>query len=100
MVAEFLFLDRSVNTISWLVLLLLRLEWDVICTYNWGSAALAWLYRALRDGCSRTGGNANLGGYAYLLQVWMWECFLVTRLYRHEPQVCTHLLLFIMRILC
>jgi hypothetical protein len=32
-------------------------------------AALAWLYHALCDGCSRTGPNANLRGCAYLLQV-------------------------------
>jgi hypothetical protein len=65
----FLFVDGSENTISWLVLLLLRLKWDVIGTYSWGSAALAWLYRALCDGCSRTGLNANLEGCVYLLQV-------------------------------
>jgi hypothetical protein len=34
MVAGFLFLDGSGNTISWLVLPLLRLEWDVIVTYS------------------------------------------------------------------
>jgi hypothetical protein len=60
MVAGFLFTDRSGNTISWLVLPFLRLEWDVIGTYSWGSVALAWLYRALCDGCSRMGPNARL----------------------------------------
>jgi hypothetical protein len=65
----FLFANGSGNTISWLVLPLLRLKWDVIGTYSWGSAALAWLYHALCDGYSRTGLNANLEGYAYLLQV-------------------------------
>jgi hypothetical protein len=68
MVADFL-LNGSENIISWLVLLLFHLEWDVIGTYNWGLAALDWLYRALCDGCSRMGLNANLGGCAYLLQV-------------------------------
>jgi hypothetical protein len=100
MVASFLFSDGSGNTISWLVLLLLHLEWDVIGTYSWGSAALAWLYYALCDGCSRTGPNANLEGCAYLLQVWMWERFRVARPYHHDPQVCTYLLIFSMRILC
>jgi hypothetical protein len=69
MVASFLFTDRSGNTISWLVLPLLRLEWDVIGTYSWGSAALAWLYRALCDDYLRMGQNANLRCCAYLLQV-------------------------------
>jgi hypothetical protein len=69
MVADFLFVDGSGNTISWLVLQLLRLEWDVIGTYSWGLAALASLYHALCDGCSRTGRNANLRGCVYLLQV-------------------------------
>jgi hypothetical protein len=100
MIVGFLFSDGSGNTISWLVLPLLRLEWDVIDTYSWGLAALAWLYHALCDGCSRTDANANLGGCVYLLQVWMWEHFPIARPYRHEPQVCTHLLIFIMHILC
>jgi hypothetical protein len=43
------------------VLLILRMEWDVIAMYNWGSTALAWLYHALCVGCRRTGDNANLG---------------------------------------
>jgi hypothetical protein len=34
MVVGFLFLDGSGNIISWLVLPLLRLEWDVIGTYS------------------------------------------------------------------
>jgi hypothetical protein len=89
MVAGFLFSDRSGNTISWLVLLLLRLEWDVIGTYNWGSAALAWLYHALCDECSRIRLNTNLGGCTYLLQIWMWEHISIARSYRHAPQVCS-----------
>jgi hypothetical protein len=36
MVTGLLFSDGSRNTISWLVLLLLRLEWDAIGTYSWG----------------------------------------------------------------
>jgi hypothetical protein len=100
MVAGFLFVDESGNTISWLVLPLLRLEWDVIGMYSWGLAAPAWLYHALCDGCSRMGPNANLGGCAYLLQVWMWECFIVARSFRHDPQVFTYLVIFIMYTLC
>jgi hypothetical protein len=92
MVAGFLFTDGSGNTISWLVLPRLRLEWDVIGTHSWGSAALAWLYHALCDGCLRIGRNTNLGGCAYLLQVWMWECFTVARLFRLDPQVLIYLL--------
>jgi hypothetical protein len=99
MVVGFLFSDGSRNTISWLVLPILHLEWDVIAIYSWGSAALSWLYRALCDGCSRTGENTNLGGCTYLLQVWMWDHFPVARLYHREPEVCTHLLIFSMHIL-
>jgi hypothetical protein len=78
MIAVFLFSDMSENTISWLVPLILCLEWDVIATYNWGgSAALSWLYRALCNDCMRTCENANLGDCAYPLEVWMWEHFLV-----------------------
>jgi hypothetical protein len=69
MVISFLFSNGSGNTISWLVLLLLCLEWDVIGMYSWGSAALTWLYCVLCDGCSRIGWNANLGGCVYLLQI-------------------------------
>jgi hypothetical protein len=69
MVADFLFSNGSGNTISWLVLPLLHLEWDVIGMYSWGSAALVWLYHALCDRCSRIGINTNLGGCAYLLQI-------------------------------
>jgi hypothetical protein len=100
MVVGFLFADGSENTISWLVLPLLHLEWDVIGMYSWGSAALAWLYRALYDGCSRMGQNANLRGCTYLLQVWMWECFTVARSFHHDPQVFTYLVIFIMYTLC
>jgi hypothetical protein len=100
MVVGFLFLDGSGNTISWLVLPLLRLKWNVIGTYSWRSVALAWLYCALCDGCSKFSGNTNLGGCVYLLQVWIWECFPVAKPYHHEPQVCNHLLLFIIHMLC
>jgi hypothetical protein len=67
--------------------------------YSWGSVSLSWLYRALCDGCTRTDENANLGGCAYLLQVWMWERFTVDRPYRSVPEVCTQLLIFIVHIL-
>jgi hypothetical protein len=93
MVAEFLFSDGNRNTTSWLVLLILCLEWEAIATYSWGSAALAWLYRSLCDGVSRSGPSSNLRGCAYLLQIWLWERFWVTRPYRHDPQVCAQFFL-------
>jgi hypothetical protein len=96
MVVGFLFSDKSRNTISWLVLLILCLGWDVIAMYNWGSTALAWLYRALCDGYSKTGENMNIGGCVYLLQIWMWEHFPVGRPYWSVPAVCTHFLICIM----
>jgi hypothetical protein len=46
MVAGFLFWDGSQNTTSWLVLLILCLEWDAIATYNWG--LLHWLGCTIR----------------------------------------------------
>jgi hypothetical protein len=98
MVVGFLFSDGSGNAISLLVLPILCLEWDMIATYSWGSAALAWLYHALCNDCSRTGENANLGGCAYLLQIWMCEHFSVGRPYWSLPEVCTHLLIFIMHV--
>jgi hypothetical protein len=36
MVVGFLFLDGSGKTTSWLVLPIIRLEWDAIATYNGG----------------------------------------------------------------
>ena len=50
--------------------------------YSWGLATLAWLYRQLCDGCKRSGADSNLGGCAYLLQIWVWERFPVGRPYR------------------
>jgi hypothetical protein len=64
---------------AWMMVPLLNLPWDAIGTYSWGSATLAWLYRALCDACTRTGPNSNLAGCAYLLQVWMWERFPIGR---------------------
>jgi hypothetical protein len=52
-----------------LLLTILCLDWDMIATYNWGSTALALLYRVLCDDCMRTSDNTNLGGCAYLLQI-------------------------------
>jgi hypothetical protein len=99
MVVEFLFSDSSGNTTSWLVLLILCLEWEAIATYSWGFAALAWLYHSLCDGVSRSGPSSNLGGCAYLLQIWLWEHFSVARLYHHDPHVCAQVL-FILHIFC
>ncbi|CAO2203014.1 unnamed protein product [Urochloa humidicola] len=45
MIAGFLFPDGSGNTISWMWLDILGQNWEVLRTYSWGSAVLAWLYR-------------------------------------------------------
>jgi hypothetical protein len=71
MVVKSLFLGRRGNTISWLVLPILCLEWDVIAMYSWGSTALFLLYHALCDCYTWIGEYANLRGCTYLLQVWM-----------------------------
>uniref|UniRef100_K4AIR8 Aminotransferase-like plant mobile domain-containing protein n=1 Tax=Setaria italica TaxID=4555 RepID=K4AIR8_SETIT len=72
-VSDFLPTDAAGNTMSWMVLPLLGQNWDNIRGYSWGSAVLAWLYKQLCDACRRTAKDANLGGCAYLLQIWIWE---------------------------
>jgi hypothetical protein len=61
MVAQFLFLDGSGNTASWMVLPQLREPWEDIAQYSCGSTTLAWLYRQLCEGCRRALPNSNLG---------------------------------------
>lgn len=94
-VATFLLPDAAGNTVSWMVLPLLGQDWDNIRGYSWGSAVLAWLYRQLCDACRRSGRDANLGGCAYLLQIWIWERLPVGRPHRGPVEVHTNLLLFI-----
>jgi hypothetical protein len=94
-VAMFLLPDAAGNTVSWMVLPLLGQVWDNIRGYSWGSAVLAWLYRQLCDACSRSGQDANLGGCAYLLQIWIWERLPVGRPHRGPVEVHTNLLFFI-----
>ena len=88
----FLFLDGSGNTISWMVLPILGQQWENIAQYSWSSATLAWMYRQLCDACRSVGNDSNLGGCAYLLQIWIWERFPVGRPYRGELEVCFMLL--------
>ena len=68
----FLFPDGLGNTISWMVLPILGQQWENIAQYSWGSATLAWLYRQLCDACRQVASDSNLGGCAYLLQIWIW----------------------------
>ncbi|RLN03895.1 hypothetical protein C2845_PM13G22500 [Panicum miliaceum] len=77
LVAGFLLPYSSGNTISWMWLKIIGQDWENIATFSWGSAALGWLYRQMCDACRRSGENANLGGCAYLLQLWMWSAFLL-----------------------
>ena len=88
----FLFPDGSGGTISWTVLPILGQQWENIALYSWGSATLAWLYRQLCDACRRVARDSNLGGCAYLLQIWIWEKFPVGRPYRGELEVRTTML--------
>ena len=83
----FLFPDGSGNTISWMILPILGQQWENIAQYSWGSATLAWMYRQLCDACRRIANDSNLGGCAYLLQIWIWERFPVGRPYRGELEV-------------
>ena len=64
LVAGFLFLDSSGNTISWMWIEIIGQDWDNIGSFSWGNAALGWLYRQMCDACWRSGDNANLGGCA------------------------------------
>ncbi|XP_062187888.1 serine/threonine-protein phosphatase 7 long form homolog [Phragmites australis] len=73
LVGGYLFPDESGNIVSWMYLPILGEQWENVGLYSWGSATLAWLYRQLCDACRHSGDHANLGGCAYLLQVWMWE---------------------------
>ncbi|XP_066160041.1 uncharacterized protein [Oryza sativa Japonica Group] len=73
-----LFPDSGGDMASWMWLPLLA-DWDEAGTFSWGSAALAWLYRQLCDACRRQGGDANLAGCVWLLQVWMWMMLPVGR---------------------
>jgi hypothetical protein len=84
MVGGFLFPDSSGNTISWMWIPMIGQECDGIASYSWASATLSWLYRQMCDACRRSGPNANLGGCAYLLQLWMWERLPIGRLERYE----------------
>ena len=87
LIAGFLFPDSSGNTISWMLLELIGQDWDNIATFSWGNATLGWLYSQLCDACRRSKDSANLGGCAYLLQLWMWERLPVGRPERYAHGV-------------
>lgn len=50
-----------------------------IGSYSWGSATLAYLYRAMCDACRRQSDGSNLTGCLLLLQFWSWEHFPIGR---------------------
>ncbi|KAF7021226.1 hypothetical protein CFC21_034211 [Triticum aestivum] len=50
-----------------------------IGSYSWGSATLAYLYRAMCDACRRQSDQSNLTGCLLLLQFWSWERFPIGR---------------------
>ncbi|XP_047058106.1 serine/threonine-protein phosphatase 7 long form homolog [Lolium rigidum] len=50
-----------------------------IGSYSWGSATLAYLYRAMCDACRRQSDQGNLTGCLLLLQLWSWERFPIGR---------------------
>jgi hypothetical protein len=91
MVATFLLPDASGNTVSWMVLPQLSQDWENIAGYSWGSATLAWLYRQLCEACRRAAATSNLGGCAYLLQLWIWERIPTGRVHRQKAAVSTFL---------
>ncbi|KAL6848121.1 hypothetical protein ACP4OV_022249 [Aristida adscensionis] len=50
-----------------------------IGSYSWGSATLAYLYRAMCEACRRQSDQSNLTGCLLLLQLWSWERFPIGR---------------------
>ncbi|CAN1186878.1 Protein MAIN-LIKE 1, partial [Linum perenne] len=68
--------DRSGDAIS---VYLLRLVGDPIVesTFSWGSAVLAWLYKAMRRAAFFTGGSqkgtSDIRGFTLLVQLWALE---------------------------
>ena len=58
------------------------------CTVQLGLRNTRLDVSQLYDACRRVGNDSNLGGCAYLLQIWIWERFPVGRLYRGELEVC------------
>jgi hypothetical protein len=73
-----LFPDGTGDTASWMWIHCLT-DWDQAGHYSWGSAVLAFLYRQLCEACQRSSQSASLGGWVYLLQLWMWWRLLVAR---------------------
>uniref|UniRef100_A0ACD5XQN3 Uncharacterized protein n=1 Tax=Avena sativa TaxID=4498 RepID=A0ACD5XQN3_AVESA len=72
-----------------LIYLPLIADLSLVGTYSWGSAALAFLYRAL---CSVSSSHniKNIGGSLLLLQLWSWEHSHVGRpLARSSPSMVT-----------
>ena len=67
-----MFPDATGDTASWMYLPCLT-DWDTAGGYSWGSAVLGYLYRQLCEACRRSSQNSSLGGYVYLLQLWMWS---------------------------
>ena len=58
---------------------------DQLPPMSWGSAVLAYTYRALCSACKRKGANANLTGCPLLLQLWSFECFPIGRPWVDAP---------------
>lgn len=49
------------------------------CLYSWGSAVLAWTYRALCTACRSCGAKSKLFGCPLLLQLWSWTYLPICR---------------------
>jgi hypothetical protein len=71
MVAGFLFSGGSGNTISWMVLPILRLEWDMIATYSWGP--LHYLGCAVHY-VTATGGPVRMSTSVVVHTSYMFRC--------------------------
>jgi hypothetical protein len=66
-----LFPDATGDCASWMYIPCLT-DWDTAGHYSWASAVLSFLYWQLCEACCRTSSSSSIGGYVYLLQIWMW----------------------------
>ncbi|KAK6781844.1 hypothetical protein RDI58_019640 [Solanum bulbocastanum] len=79
MIAGMMMADTSGNYLKLMYLPMLE-DLNVVSSYSWGSATLAYLYRFL---CKASQSNQNeIAGFLPLLQIWAWERVTVLR-----PQV-------------
>ena len=72
LIDRFLFVDKSNNKVHLMFLPLLK-DFEATCSYSWGSACLASLYREL---CRASHTDAHdILGMLIILKLWIWDRF-------------------------